>query len=147
MLVRETFKSPKVRFVSARLSANPFLTKDPLEVVLHLEVTNPNSYALNISRAVYSVTIGNQELASGEKNEQFRLEPSRETIVTVPVTLNPGAFMSAMHEVIEARAVPYGFNGSLEVEAPLAGIVRVPFSKTGAFDLLDFIRKKKIPSN
>ena len=147
MLMREAFKSPKVRVISVKLSANPFLTKDPLDIVLHLEVLNQNSYALNVSRATYSVTIGKQELASGEKNEQFRLEPSRETAVTVPVTLNPGVFTAAMHEIIEFRAVPYEFNGSLEVEAPLVGIVRVPFSKTGTFDPIDFIRRKKIPFN
>ncbi|MCL1925757.1 MAG: LEA type 2 family protein [Syntrophorhabdaceae bacterium] len=136
-----------MRVVSVKLSANPFLTKDPTEVVLHIEVINQNSYALNVSRAAYSVTIGNRELASVEQNEQLRLEPSRETIVIVPVTLNPGALTSALHEVIEARAVPYGFNGSIEVEAPLIGIVRIPFSKTGTFDPLDFIRRKKIPFN
>jgi len=147
MLMREAFKNPKVRVVSVKLSANPLLTKDPLEVVLHLEVFNPNSYALNVSRAVYSVVIGKQELASGEKNEQISLKPSQETIVTVPVTLNPGVFTMALYEVIEARAVPYEFNGSLDVDAPLVGIVKVPFSKTGIFDPLDFIRRKKIPFN
>jgi len=146
-MVREAFKNPKVRVVSIKLSSNPLLTKDPLEVVLHLEVFNPNSYSLNVSKAVYSVAIGNKELASGEKNEQVRLEPSQETTVTVPVTLNPSVFTAALYEVIEARAVPYEFNGSLEVEAPLVGVLRVPFSKTGTFDPLDFIRRKRIPFN
>ena len=130
-----------------KLSSNPFLAKDPLEVVLQLEVFNPNSYALNVSRAAYSVTVGKKELASGEQNEQFRLEPSQETTVTVPVTLNPEVLMAALRELIGARAVSYELNGSLEIEAPLVGIVRAPFSKTGVFDPLDFILRKKIPLN
>lgn len=130
-----------------KLSSNPFLAKDPLEVVLQLEVFNPNSYALNVSRAAYSVTVGKKELASGEQNEQFRLEPSQETTVTVPVTLNPEVLTAALRELIGARAVSYELNGSLEIEAPLVGIVRAPFSKTGVFDPLDFILRKKIPLN
>ncbi|MCL2102954.1 MAG: LEA type 2 family protein [Syntrophorhabdaceae bacterium] len=146
-LVREVFKTPKVRVVSVKLSDNPFLTKDALDLVIHLEVLNPNSYALSVSQAVYSVTIGKRELISGEKNEQVRLEPSQETTVMVPITLNPGSFRAALNEIIEARAVPYEFNGSLEVDAPLVGIVRAPFSKTGVFDPLDLIRKKVLQFN
>ena len=146
-LLREVFQNPKVRVVSVGLSGNPFLSKDPLEAVLHLAVTNPNSYALNVSRAVYSVTVGKQLLASGEKPEQIHLEPSTETAVSVPVTLDPRNFQAALRDVMEARAVPYEFNGSLAVDAPVVGTVNVPFSKTGTFDPLDLLRRKGIPLN
>ena len=67
--------------------------------------------------------------------------------MTVPVTLDPKAFSAALRDVIEARAVPYEFNGSLAVDAPLVGTVNVPFSKTGTFDPLDLLRRKGIPLN
>lgn len=107
-----------------------------------MEVLNPNSYVLVVPRAAYSVTVGKQQLVSGEKNEQFRLEPSKETSITVPITINPELFMAALREVVEARAIPYEFNGSLEIEAPLVGSVRAPFSKTGSLDPMDILRKK-----
>jgi len=146
-LLREVFKTPKARVTSVRLSSNPFLTKEPLDIILQLEVINPNSYALSVSRAAYSLTVGKQQLVSGEKNEQIRLEPSQETTVTVPITMNPELFTAALREVIENRAVPYEFNGSLDIDAPLVGAVKAPFSKTGVLDPIDLLLKKKIPFN
>jgi LEA14-like dessication related protein len=141
-LRREVFRKPEVRIDSVKLSANPFLTKEPFDVVLNLAITNPNSYDLNISRSAFSISIGKQELASGEKNEQITLAASQETIVILPITLNPDFFLSALQQFIETRVVSYEITGSIEVRAPLVGVIRTPFSKTGAFDPLEFFRRR-----
>jgi LEA14-like dessication related protein len=147
-LIKQVFKNPKVRVASVALSGNPFLpSKEPLEAVLHLSVQNPNSYALSVSQAAYTVTVGRQTLASGEKPEQVRIEPSAETLVKVPVALDTNAFSAALRDVIEGRAIPYEFNGSLAVDAPIVGLVRVPFSKAGTLDPMDILRKKGIRFN
>jgi LEA14-like dessication related protein len=142
-LVRQVFKNPKVRVVSVGLGGNPFQpSKEPLEAVLNLMVTNPNSYALTVSRAVYNVTVGKQRLAGGEKPEEVRIEPSGETLVKVPVSLDTNAFNAALREMIETRAIPYEFSGSLAVDAPLVGVGHVPFSKSGTLDPVEILRKK-----
>ncbi len=147
-LVRQVFKNPKVQVVSIGLAGNPFHpSKEPLEAILNLSVQNPNSYAVTVSQAVYTVTVGKQLLASGERPEEIRIEPSGETLVRIPVSLDTNAFSAALRDLIEARAVPYEFNGSLAVDAPLVGIVHVPFSKKGAIDPMDILRKKGIRFN
>jgi len=146
-LVRQVFQNPKVRLVSVGLSGNPFLSREPLEAVLHLSVTNPNNYALTVSQVVYSATVGTQRLATGEKFEEIRIEPAGETVVQVPLVLSVEAFSAALREVLEARAVPYEFHGSLGVAAPIVGLVRVPFHKGGTIDPKDFLRKKGIGFN
>lgn len=147
-LVRQVFKNPMVRVVSIGIAGNPFHpSKEPLEAILNLMVTNPNSYALTVSQAVYTVTVGKQRLASGEKPEEIRIEPSGETLVKIPVSLDTNAFSAALREVLEARTIPYEFNGSLAVDAPLVGIVHVPFSKSGTIDPMDMLRKKGIGFN
>ena len=146
-LRREAFRKPEVRITSVRLSANPFVTKEPFDVVLNLSITNTNSYDLNITRSAFLLSIGKKELASGEKNEQIILGASRETMVVLPITLNPDIFMAAIQELIETRVVNYEITGSIEVRAPLIGAIRTPFSVTGTFDPLDFFRRRFIPSN
>jgi LEA14-like dessication related protein len=142
-LVRQVFKNPKVRVVSVGLGGNPFQpSKEPLEAVLNLMVTNPNSYALTVSRAVYNVTVGKQRLAGGEKPEEVRIEPSGETLVKVPVSLDTNAFNAALREMIETRAIPYEFSGSLAVDAPLVGVVPLPFSKSGPLAPVEILRNK-----
>ncbi|HEX9191430.1 MAG TPA: LEA type 2 family protein [Candidatus Deferrimicrobiaceae bacterium] len=142
-LLKEVFETPRVRLVSVGFASNPFTApKGPIEAVLHLQVINPNSYGLTVSGVRYAAAIGAVTLAEGERNEETRIGPSGETLVKVPVTLRSEAFSAALRQVMEARAIPYEFCGSVEVVAPLAGTVRVPFSKTGTIDPIDILRKK-----
>jgi LEA14-like dessication related protein len=147
-LVREVFKNPKVKVVDVGISGNPFLApKAPVDAILHLCVTNPNSYALTVSRVAYSAMIGTRRVASGEKVEEIRIEPSGDTIVKIPVHLAPEAFAEAMREVLAARALPYEFNGSVGVVAPVVGVVQVPFSRHGTIDPMELLRRKGIGFN
>ena len=147
-LLKEVFEAPKVRLASVGFASNPFTApKGPIEAVLHLQVTNPNSYALTVSGVRYSAAIGTVTLAEGERNEETRIGPSGETIVYVPVTLRSEAFSAALRRALEARAIPYEFNGSVGVVAPMVGTVRIPFSKSGTIDPIDILRKKGLVFN
>jgi LEA14-like dessication related protein len=146
-LMKEVFQSPKVRLVGIGFAGNPFLARGPIEAVLQLSVTNPNSYALTVAGVAYAVTVGTRRLAEGERNEEVRIEPSGETVVQVPVVLQTDAFGAALREILEARALPYEFNGSVGVVAPIVGVVRVPFSRTGTIDPVDLLRRKGIGFN
>ena len=146
-LLREVFKAPKVRVVDIGVVGNPFQSRGPIEVVLHLAVSNPNSYALTVASVAYSATVGTRQLAVGERTEEIRIEPSGETVVRVPVRLQTDVFADAMREVLDARAVSYEFNGSVGVVAPVVGVVKVPFSRTGKIDPMDILRRKGIGFN
>jgi LEA14-like dessication related protein len=146
-LLKEVFKTPKVRVVDIGIAGNPFQSRGPVEAILHLAVNNPNSYALTVASVAYSATVGTRRLADGERTEEIRIEPSGETVVTVPVRLQTDVFADALREVLEARAVSYEFNGSVGVVAPVVGVVRVPFSRTGKIDPMDILRRKGIGFN
>ncbi len=146
-LLKEVFKTPKVRLVDIGIAGNPFQSRGPVEAILHLVVNNPNSYALTVADVAYSATVGTRRLADGERNEQMRIEPSGETVVKVPVRLQTDVFADALREVLEARSLSYEFNGSVSIVAPVVGVVRVPFSKTGTIDPMDILRRKGIGFN
>jgi LEA14-like dessication related protein len=146
-LLKEVFEAPKVRVVDIGVAGNPFQSRGPSEVVLYLAVKNPNSYALTVASVAYSATVGTRRLAYGERTEEVRIEPSGETVVKVPVRLQTDVFADALREVLDARAVTYEFNGSVGVVAPVVGVVRVPFSRTGTIDPMDILRRKGIGFN
>lgn len=146
-LLKEVFKAPKVRVVDIGIAGNPFQSRGPIEVVLHLAVNNPNSYALTVASVAYSATVGTRRLADGERTEEIRIEPSGETVVKVPVRLQTDVFVDALREVLDARAISYEFNGSVGVVAPVVGVVRIPFSRTGTIDPMDILRRKGIGFN
>jgi LEA14-like dessication related protein len=136
-----------VRVVDIGIAGNPFQSRGPIDVVLHLAVKNPNPYALTVAAVAYSASVGTRRLADGERAEEIRIEPSGETVVKVPVRLQSDVFAEALREVRDARAVAYEFNGSVSVIAPVVGVVRVPFSKTGRIDPMDILRRKGIGFN
>ncbi|MDD5761463.1 MAG: LEA type 2 family protein [bacterium] len=146
-LLKEVFKSPKVRVVDIGIAGNPFQSRGPVEVILHLAVNNPNSYALTVAGVAYSATVGTRRLAEGERTEEIRIEPSAETVVKVPVLLQTDVFADALREVLAARAINYEFNGSVSIVAPIVGVIRVPFSRTGTIDPMDILRRKGIGFN
>ena len=146
-LLKEVFKAPKVRVVDIGIAGNPFQSRGPVEVVLHLAVSNPNSYALTVAGVAYSATVGTRKVADGERVEDMTIEPSGETVVKVPVRLQTDVFADALREALETRALAYGFNGSVRVVAPVVGVVRVPFSRTGTIDPMDILRRKGIGFN
>ena len=145
--MREVFQAPKVRIVDIGVAGNPFVSRGPIEAMLHLAVKNQNSYALTVAGVAYSATVGTRKVADGERTEEMRIEPSGETVVKVPVRLQSDVFADALREVLEARAVSYEFNGSVSVVAPVVGVVRVPFSRTGKIDPMDILRRKGIGFN
>jgi len=145
--MREVFQAPKVRLVDIGVAGNPFVSRGPIEAVLHVEVSNPNSYALTVAGVAYSATVGSRKVADGERTEEMRIEPSGETVVKVPVRLQTDVFAAALREMLEARVVSYEFSGSVGVIAPVVGVVRVPFSRTGRIDPMDILRRKGIGFN
>lgn len=146
-LLKEIFKTPKVRLVDVGVAGNPFVSRGPVEAILHLAVDNPNSYALTVTGVAYSATVGTRTVADGERTEEIRIEPSGQTVVKVPVRLQTDVFADALREVLAARAVSYEFNGSVSVIAPVVGMIRVPFSRTGTIDPMDILRRKGIGFN
>ena len=146
-LLREVFKTPKVRLVDIGIAGNPFASRGPVEAILHLSVNNPNSYALTVAAVAYSATVGARRVADGERTEELRIEPSGETVVKVPVRLQTDVLADALREVLDARVVSYEFNGSVSIVAPVVGVVRVPFSRTGTIDPMDILRRKGIGFN
>ena len=146
-LLKEVFKTPKVRLVDIGIAGNPFVSRGPVEAILPLSVNNPNSYALTVAGVAYSATVGARRVADGERTEEIRVEPSGETVVRVPVRLQTDVFADALREVLNARAVAYEFNGSVSIVAPVVGMVRVPFSRTGTIDPMDILRRKGIGFN
>jgi hypothetical protein len=142
-LLKEVFQPPKIRVADVLLESNPFDDpKGPLDLTLTLEVNNPNGYPLDVANVAYSAVIGRETVAEGEHRSDIRIEASQVTTVRVPLKLRTDAFRNAMRNVLQARRVDYEVIGSVAVNAPVVGVVHIPFSRTGSFDPLDLLKRK-----
>lgn len=114
----------------------------PWVCILSLEVDNPNDYPLEVSYVAYSAIFGRDTVAGGEHREDMRLGASGITVVKVPISLLPEAFLNAAKESFFGRSVTYEFNGSVGLRTRVVGVVRIPFSRTGRFDPTELLRRK-----
>lgn len=141
--MKEVFRSPKVRVTEVALVSHPVDDPSaPWGIALTLEVDNPNGYPLNVADVAYTAILGRQTVAEGEHASDIRIEPSGVTMVKVPVSVRPEAFREVWRHVLQVRRLEYEFNGSVGIRVPMAGVVRVPFSKTGTLDPVDLLHKK-----
>lgn len=147
-LMKEDFKPPKLRVTDISLASNPFNDpKGPWAFTLTLEVDNRNVYPLDVTLVAYSVVIGQETVAEGDHIGDMRIEASRATTVRIPLMLRPDAFLNVVRKVLQARHLDYEFNGSVGLQAPIVGVVRIPFSKTGNVDPVDLLKKKPLGFN
>ncbi len=141
-IIREVFRPPKIRVIDVAFAGNPLV--DPgagWTAIVSLEVDNPNDYPLTVAYVAYSAIMDTRVVADGERTDDIRIGASGITIVKVPIVLRPDAFADAARTIFGKRALHYEFNGSAALRAPLAGTVRIPFSKTGTFDAQDLLKK------
>ena len=142
-MVKEMFKTPKVRLIDVALLSNPLADPGkPWDLSLVLEVDNPNDYPLNVSYIAYSAIIGRETVAGGEHRDDIRLGASGLSVVNVPFSVRPESFVGAARDALLGRSVTYEFNGSVGFHTPLVGVIRIPFSKTGGFDPVEILRRK-----
>jgi len=147
-LLKEAFKSPKVRVADVSLASNPLNDpKGPWEFILTLEVNNPNGYPLDVAHVAYAAVLGRETVAEGDYRSDIRIEASQVTTVRVPLKLRPEAFQEAMRKVLQVRHLDYELNGSVGVHAPVVGVVHIPFSKAGSIDPVDLLKRKGIGFN
>jgi LEA14-like dessication related protein len=147
-VVKNVFRSPKVRLIDVALLSNPLADPGkPWDAVLSLEVDNRNDYPLEVAYVAYSAIFGRDTIAGGEHREDIRLGASGITVVKVPVSFRPEAFLNAAKEAFFGRTVTYEFNGSVGLRTPVVGVVRIPFSRTGRFNPTEFLRQKGLGFN
>ena len=142
-ILKEAFRSPKVRVASVALTSDPRDNpKAPWAFLLTLTVDNPNGYPLNVVQVAYSAVVGGDTISEGDHSSAIRIEASQITTVQVPLAVRPKAFENAIRRALSARRLDYEFNGSVALQAPIVGVVRVPFSKSGTLDALDLLKEK-----
>lgn len=142
-LVRESFRSPKVRVIDVALVSNPLADpRKPWECLISLEVNNRNDYPLRVAYVAYSAVLGRESVADGELREAIEIDAAGLTVVRVPLSIRPESMEAAIRKVLSGRSLTYEFNGSVGLRAPVIGIVRIPFSKTGGFDPVQVLKRK-----
>jgi LEA14-like dessication related protein len=147
-LVRQAFDPPKVDLVDVALESDPTRNpRGPWRFLVTLSVDNRNPYGLEIARFAWTGSIGDSVVTSGDRPEAIRIAPSGVSTVRTSVALDPGALEAAARHVLSRRSVSWAINGSVGLRAPLVGVVPVPFSKSGRYDMAYILKRLGVGLN
>lgn len=147
-MIREAFRAPKIRVIDVAFASNPLADPEAQwTAIVSLEVNNPNDYPLTVAHVAYSAIMDTRTVADGERTENIRIGASGITVVKMPVAFRPDAFSDAARQILGKRSLHYELNGSAALRAPIAGTVRIPFSRTGTFDAMEILKKKGLGFN
>jgi LEA14-like dessication related protein len=130
-LGRAAFQNPVVNLRSVAVRGLG-LTGGSLDV--KLSVYNPNHYRLDATQLRYRVNLAGDSVtvASGTLAQQFTVQETDSTVVTIPVDFTYAGIGAAGRSILNTGAVNYHVLGDVTVGSPV-GNFTIPYSTTGRF--------------
>jgi LEA14-like dessication related protein len=104
-----------------------------VNLLLDLDVENPNRFDLTLTSFEYVVFLNNQEVGTGHLEKEIRLPSSSKTKVKISVVAKFKDLGSSLKQIILSRDLPYKIEGKASVGTSF-GSRRFAFSKDGRID-------------
>jgi len=126
------FQQPRVQAGSVNVTALNFQKAD---LVVDLDITNPNPSTLVIAGYTYELQVESQPFLNGSSEREFELRPRDVTRVRVPVSVTFADLLDRLAALKGKADAGYVLNVSLAVKTPVAEIP-LAFSKEGRVPVL-----------
>jgi LEA14-like dessication related protein len=123
----------KPSFVLREIIVSPRSFKET-NLLLSLEVQNPNRLDLTLTSFEYTVSLNNEEIGNGRLEKEFLIPSSSVTRIQVPVVAKFKDLGGSLKAIITGDNLPYKIEGKAYVKTAL-GSISFPFSKEGNINL------------
>ena len=105
-----------------------------MNLLLNLEVQNPNRFDLTLKSFEYAFYLKGEEIGNGRLEKEFLLPSSSTTQVQVPISAKFKDLGEILKAIFTGSDLPYMIEGKADVETAL-GNLNFPFSKGGHINL------------
>ncbi|MEN6331318.1 MAG: LEA type 2 family protein [Smithella sp.] len=123
----------KPSFVLRGVSLRPLSLTD-VNLLLDLDVQNPNSFDLNFKSFEYTVYLKNEEIGNGRLEKELRIPSSATTRIQAPVAAKFKDLSGSLKSILTEGDLPYKIAGKVVVKTAL-GSRQFPFSSEGRINL------------
>ena len=123
----------KPSFVLSRIILSPQSSTE-MNLLLGLEVQNPNRFDLTLKSFVYTLYLKNEEIGNGHLERGILLPSSSTTQVEIPVVAKFKDLGGILKAIFTGDDLPYKIEGKADVGTAL-GTLNFPFSKEGRINL------------
>jgi len=119
----------KPTFVLREVTLSPRSLME-MNLLIGLDVRNPNRFDLTLKSFEYKVYLDNEEIGSGRLESEVLVPASSTTAVQAPVAANFKNLGGSLKALITGSDLPYRIEGKAEIKA-LFGSLTFPFSEKG----------------
>jgi len=105
-----------------------------INLLLDLEVQNPNRFDLKLQSFEYIVYLKNEEIGNGRLEKELMIPASSTTQIQVPVAAKFKDMSGSLRVILTEGDLPYKIEGKANVRAAF-GSREFPFSKDGRINL------------
>ncbi len=135
------FREPQVTIRDVQLAGLGFTGGT---LVFHVEVMNPNSFALNASGLAYELALADPrsagdttwvDIASGVFTDDLSVGGGATEVLQVPIEFTYQGLGGAASSLLRSGTFTYRATGSVDVRTPL-GSRQVPFRRGGIVNLI-----------
>jgi LEA14-like dessication related protein len=123
----------KPSFVLREIIVSPRSLKET-NLLLGLEVHNPNRLDLTLTSFEYIVSLNNEEVGNGRLEKELLIPSSSVTRMQAPVVAKFKDLGGSLKAIITGDNLPYKIEGKADVKTAL-GSISFPFSKEGNINL------------
>ena len=123
----------KPSFVLREIIVSPRSLKET-NLLLGLEVHNPNRFDLTLTSFEYTVSLNNEEIGNGRLEKELLIPSSSVTRVQAPVVAKFKDLGGSLKAVITGDNLPYKIEGKADIKTAL-GSLSFPFAKEGDINL------------
>jgi LEA14-like dessication related protein len=123
----------KPSFVLRGVSLRPLSLTD-VNIVLDLDVHNPNRFDLNFKSLEYTVYLKNEEIGNGRLEKELLVSSAATTRVQAPVAAKFIDLSGSLKSILTEGNLPYKITGKVVVKTVL-GSRQLPFSSEGRINL------------
>ena len=123
----------KPSFVLREIILNPRSFTE-MNLILGLEVQNPNRFELTLKSFEYTVSLNNEEIGNGHLEKELLIPSSSITRVQVPVVAKFKNLGGSLKTIITSDNLPYKIEGKTDIKTAF-GCLNFPYSKEGHINL------------
>jgi len=103
-------------------------------LLLDLDVQNPNNYDLTLKSFVYTIYLKNEDIGNGHLEKEILIPSSSTTQIRVPLVVKFKDFNRTLNVIFAGDDLPYKIEGNASVSSAF-GSLNFPFSKDGCINL------------
>lgn len=129
------FKLPKITMGSIKLNK---LNLTGAELLLNLNLDNPNAFSATLNRLNYALSIGGQQVASGLTSQSIQVDQKAASQITIPISLNFLQSGRTIYNILTRNEdFDYKIIGDFDLSTSLQnlGTIKVPFDRSGKINL------------